>query len=91
MRRAFSDTVISVMALGALVLILASFDDRIREQITLGVSPGHASAKVADASTTVSNLTGAVVVAMRDRSIEHAPLVIFVLAATVLVLVMVRT
>lgn len=91
MRRAFSDTLISVMALGALVLILASFDDRIREQITLGVSPGHASAKVADASATVSNLTGAVVVAMRDQSIEHAPLVIFVLAATVLVLFMLRT
>jgi hypothetical protein len=91
MRRAFSDTLISVMALCALVLILASFDDRVRGHVSLSMAPGRASAQVADAGATVSNLTGVVVTAVRDQSIEHSPLVIFVLAGTVLLLFMLRT
>jgi hypothetical protein len=91
MRRAFSDTLISVMALGALVLILASLDDRVRDQISMRMAPGQASAQMAGAGVTVSNLTGVVVTAVRDQSIEHSPLVIFVLAAGVLMLFMLRT
>ena len=91
MRRAFSDTLISVMALGALVLILASLDDRVREQISMRMASGQAAAQMAGAGATVSSLTGVVVDAVRDQSIEHAPLVIFVLAAGVLMLFMLRT
>ena len=91
MRRAFSDTLISVMALGALVLILASLDDRVRDQISMQMTSGQASAQMAGAGVTASNLTGVVVTAVRDQSIEHAPLVIFVLAAGVLMLFMLRT
>jgi hypothetical protein len=90
-RRAFSDTLISVMALCALILILASLDDRVRDPLTRSVAPGQASAQVANAGATVSNLTAVVVTAVRDQSIEHSPLVIFVLAAAVLVLFMLRT
>lgn len=91
MRRAFSDTLISVTALCALVLILASLDERVRDQVSLRIAPGQASAQIADAGATVTNLTGVVVTAVRDQSIEHSPLVIFVLAAGVLVLFMLRT
>ena len=91
MRRAFSDTLISVMALGALVLILAAFDVRVREQISLRVGPGRTSAQVADAGMAIRDVARVAVSAVRAQSIEHAPLVIFVLAATVLVLFMLRT
>lgn len=90
-RRAFGDALISVAALVALTLMLAAFDGRLREQISLRIGTGRASAQVADAGVAVRNLTGVVVDAVRDQSIEHAPLVIFVLGATVLMLFMLRT
>jgi len=90
-RRAFGDALISVGALVALVLMLAAFDGRVREQISLRIAPGGASAQVEDAGVAIRDLTGVVADAVRDQSIEHAPLVIFVLAAVVLVLVMLRT
>lgn len=90
-RRAFGDALISVAALVALILMLAAFDGRVREQISLRIGSGRASAQVADAGAVVRNFTGVVADAVRDQSIEHAPLVIFVLAATVLVLFMLRT
>jgi hypothetical protein len=90
-RRALKDTLISVAALCALVFMLASFDDRVREQISLRIAPGQVSAQVADAGATVRNLTDVVMEAVREQSIDHAPMVIFVLAATVLVLFMLRT
>lgn len=90
-RRAFDDALISVGALIALILVLAAFDGRVREQISLRIGSGRASAQVIDAGVVVRDLTGVVADAVRDQSIEHAPLVIFVLAATVLVLFMLRT
>jgi len=90
-RRAFGDALISVGALVALILTLAAFDGRVREQVALRIGPGRASAQVVDAGVVIRDLTGVVANAVRDQSIEHAPLVIFVLAATVLVLFMLRT
>jgi hypothetical protein len=46
---------------------------------------------VANAEATVRNLASVVFAAVRDQSIEHAPLVIFVLLATVLFMFMLRT
>ena len=91
-RRAFGDVLISAGALVALISLLAAFDGRVREQISLRIGSGAgASAQVAEASAALRDLTTLVVDAVRDQSIEHAPLVIFVLAATVLVLFMLRT
>ena len=90
-RRFFGEAVISLAALSVLILTLAAFDPRVREQIALRLSPGRPSAQIADASAMVRDLTAVVVDAVRDGSIEHAPLVIFVLAATVLLLFMLRT
>jgi hypothetical protein len=90
-RNRLSDFVISAGALAALVLILASFDVRVREQFSLRVGAGQPSAQVASAGTAARELAGVVFDVARDQSIEHAPLVIFVLAATVLVLFMLRT
>jgi hypothetical protein len=90
-RRAVTDTLISVTALGALILMLAAFDDRVRDHLALSLAPGEASSQVAEASATARSLTEVVIKAVREQSIEHSPLVIFVLAATVLVLFMLRT
>jgi hypothetical protein len=91
MPRAFGEALMSVGALLALILTLAAFDVRVRDEISMRLGAGGPSAQVADASATVRNLAGVVFDAMRDQSIEHAPLVIFVLAATVLVMFMLRT
>jgi hypothetical protein len=89
MQRAFSDFLISVGALTLLIVLLAAFDGRVREQISLRVS--SPSAQVVGAGAALQNLASVVADAVRDQSIEHAPLVIFVLAGTVLILFMLRT
>ena len=91
-KRAFGDALISVAALITLMVMLAAFDVRVREQISMRIGSGRAaSAQVADAGVMIRDLTSVVTEAVRDQSIEHAPLVIFVLAATVLMLFMLRT
>ena len=90
-RRAFGDTLISVGALAALVLMLAASDGRVREQISLRMAPSQASAQLAGAGVALRDLSAVVVDAVHDQGIEHAPLVIFVLAAAVLLLFMLRT
>jgi hypothetical protein len=90
MRRAFGEAAMSVGALTVLMLTLIAFDDRVREQISLRFSARPAQ-ELAEAGRQVRDLTAIVISAAHDQSIEHAPLVIFVLAAIVLVLFMLRT
>jgi hypothetical protein len=88
-RHVVGDTLISASTLTALLLALVAIDDRVREQIALRVSAGP-GAQIADVGARVRDVAAIVAVAARDQSIEHAPLVMFVLAATVLVLFMLR-
>jgi hypothetical protein len=90
-RRALVDLTISAAALCTLLLTLAAFDGRLREEIVQRMRPGRPAAELAQAGATVRSLTSVVLVAVREQSIEHAPLVMFALAATVLVLFMLRT
>jgi hypothetical protein len=90
-RSAIGDALMSMGALIVLLGILAAFDPRVREQVSLSLSPGAPSAQIAQASTTVRSLSGVVIDAVRDQSIEHAPMVIFVMAGVVLLLFMLRT
>ena len=91
MRRVIGDAAISIGALLVLILMLAGIDVRVREQMALRVSAGTASAQLTGAETTVRRLSSVIVDAVRDQSIEHAPLVLFVIAAIVLFLFMLRT
>lgn len=76
----------------ALLLTLAMMDERVREQITLRLdSPAHASAEIADAGGQLRDLAWVAYDAVRDQSIEHAPMVTFVLAGIVFLIVMLRT
>jgi hypothetical protein len=79
MRRAWTWTESATSAAAVIVLMLAlvSFDGRVREQ--LEVRPQ------------ITDLAATIVQAVRDQSLAHAPLVIFVFAAVVLVTFMLRT
>jgi hypothetical protein len=75
----------------ALVAILAALDTRVRDQIWARVGAGRPAGQIADVEATVRNMASVLFVAARDQSIEHAPLVIFVIIGTVLLLFMLRT
>ena len=90
MRRAFSEALMSAGALTILLLALVALDDRVREQISLRLTT-RPSVELVSAGERVRDLTTVIVEAAHDQTIEHAPLVIFVLAATVLVMFMLRT
>lgn len=88
MRRLFYDALISLGALAILLIVLVSFDARVREPIVRIVN-GAASGDVA--GTKLGDIGSVIVIAARDQSVAHAPLAIFVIAAGVLVLCMLRT
>jgi hypothetical protein len=73
-----------------LLLVLIGMDDRVREQVSLR-SFAHPSVELASASRHVADLTSVIAQAAREQSLGHAPLLIFTLAAAVLVLFMLRT
>jgi hypothetical protein len=82
----------SMGAVIALLLTLAAIDDRVREQLVLRMgTPARASAEIVDTSGQMRDLAGVVYEAVRDQSIEHAPMVTFVLAGVVFLIFMLRT
>jgi hypothetical protein len=75
----------------ALVLGLVALDDRVREQIGLIFDPHHPRAALTGVGDQIAAALSVVVVAAKHQSLEHAPLVIFALVASVLVIFMFRT
>jgi hypothetical protein len=73
-----------------LLTVLIAADERVREQFSQRVL-AHPSFELASAERHVADLTSVIIGAARDQTIGHAPLMIFALAATVLVLFMLRT
>jgi hypothetical protein len=91
MQRAFGDALISGGALAALLTALVAVDDRIRQQLSLRFTGASVSSEVMHAGSGARELVAVVVQVAKDQSLDHAPLMIFVLAASVLVLFMLRT
>jgi hypothetical protein len=91
MRRVINDGLISMGALVVLLIALVSIDDRVRERVTDILRTPPSSAEIAGTGAQVGQLSSAVLDAARDQSVEHAPMVIFGVAATVLVVFMLRT
>ena len=78
-------------SLTAIVIGMMLMNDRAREQVQHLLTGRGPSPEV---SSSAHHLQSALVVALdalRDQSMAHAPLTIFALAATVLLLVMLRT
>ena len=90
MRRALYDVAMSAAAITMLLVILAAFDGRVREQMTMRIGRTPSSATVVDASSRVRDLASIVMDVFRDEMQMHATLMLFVLAATVLTVFMLR-
>jgi hypothetical protein len=82
-----------IASAGFLALLggLAIIDRRVRRELSLLFSGSGPPQGLTTAGERVNDLLLIVLQAARDQTIEHAPLVIFGLAAAVLVLFMMRT
>ena len=90
MRRVFGDAVISLCAVLALLVMLVSIDPRVHYQVA-GLWGGSDASPVTSIGNQLSDISKVVLSAARDQGIDNAPLMIFAVAATVLVLFMLRT
>ena len=89
MRRVFGEALMSAGAVAVLLLTLVAVDGRVRDEVSRRIA--RPSVELAGAGQQVRDLTSVIAEAVRDQSLAHAPLLLFALAATVLVLLMLRT
>jgi hypothetical protein len=87
MQRVLNDALISAAALCALLAALMSMDERVREQIVRWVR----GTSVSGAGEHIGNVGSIVLQATLEQGVAHAPLMLFVLAAVLLVVFMLRT
>jgi hypothetical protein len=90
-RSSFSGPLTAVGGVSVLILGLAAIDERVRGQIVTLFNGGGPTGELASVGRQAERLASTVLQAVQYQSIEHAPLVIFALAAMVLVLFMLRT
>ena len=90
MRRGFVEALMSAGAVTLLLLALVAIDPRVREQISEPFA-ARPSIALASAGSRVRDVTNAIAKAARDKSLANAPMLIFTLSATILVLFMLRT
>jgi hypothetical protein len=90
-RRAVGELALSAGALLLLLGVLASMDDRVRNLVSLHDGTPRPAAEVVAAGGQARDIAVLVLDAVRTQAADHAPLAIFALAATVLVVVMLRT
>jgi hypothetical protein len=79
----------SVAGLAIVVLVLFTFDSRVREQVQLRMS--SPSAMTSDATHAVKNLASVVSDTLRVHSLDRTSLLVFVVGAGALLLFMLRT
>ena len=90
MRRVFGDALISGAALVVLLVGLMVIDVTVRDRVLSVVQSGEISSSLSSMLSTAGSVAGVLLVAARDQSLDHAPLAVFVVAATALVLAMLR-
>ena len=81
----------AVAGAGALILGLAIVDDRVRTQLGHVQSGRAPTSEIASIGAQIQDLLRITWQAIQDQSVENAPLVIFSIAALVLVVWMTRT
>ena len=89
-RRTLKDALMSCGAVLLLAVILLAMDGRVREQVALRFET-HDAKELAQTGAQVRNLASVVYDVVNDRSSNEKTLLVFVVAATVLVVFMVRT
>jgi hypothetical protein len=90
MPRGFREALMSVGTVAVLVLVLVAVDDRVRERLSEQVT-AHPSVEVASMGRQVRDFTSVIAQSARHQSIGHVSMLMFTLAAAVLVLFMLRT
>jgi len=83
--------VTSAAGIGAIVAGLVVIDPRVREQATALVSGRGPTGEFNSVGVRMQEFGLVAMQAVRDQSIEHAPLTLFALAALVLFVLMLRT
>ena len=91
LRRPLSSALAAAGGLCALLIGLVAIDDRVRDQVATVFARQGPTAEISSYASRLEEMAAIVGHAVRDQSIEHAPMVIFALAAMVLVLFMTRT
>jgi hypothetical protein len=89
-RRAFGEALMSVGTVAVVLLVLVSVDDNVRTELSQRYL-SNPTQEIASAGQHAHHLTTVIATAAREQSLAHAPMLIFALAATVLVLFMLRT
>jgi hypothetical protein len=89
-RSGFGEAAMSAGAVLVLLGVLMSLDPRVREAVRF-TDASRPATEVMQAGGRARDLALVLLEVARDQSIDHAPLMIFTLAAAVLVLFMVRT
>src|SRR5438445_5006616 len=91
MRRPTSGGVTAGAGVAALIVGLAAIDDRVRDQFAMLIGGRGPTTEMIGVGARLESLVAVLAQAVRDQRMERAPLVIFALAALVLVLFMLRT
>jgi hypothetical protein len=91
MQRRLGSAVAAAGSISAVVLGMAIMDDRVRGRLQQLFSHQGPSPDAWAYAHQVRDTVFVTLDAVRDQSIDHAPLTIFALAATVLLLFMLRT
>ena len=91
MRRAVGEGMMTVGGALVLVLTLVMLNDHVRDEIGSVFDAHHPAQSVSAFVARFGDVFAIVAVAAREQSLAHAPLVIFSLAAMVLVAFMLRT
>jgi len=90
LRRSLKDAAVSLGAVLLLVVMLLALNGRVREQLSLRFAARDAS-QITAAGGQMKDLASVVYDVVRDQSSEQTTLMVFIVAATVLVVFMVRT
>jgi hypothetical protein len=90
MRRVFGEVLLTVGAITILLIALAVADDRVREHVTHRVV-AQPTAEISSVMARVRRSAETVAVIVRAESRAHTPLVVFSVAAAILVAFMLRT
>jgi hypothetical protein len=88
MKLGFQQSIASTVVFAAVLLMLISVDDRVRDRFSDLVAGGNGLTPWGDRA---GDLVNALMSAVRYQSIENAPLLIFAAAGAVLVAFMLRT
>ncbi len=90
MRRVVGDALISIAAPIVLLTVLVAIDTRVRDHVVGMVRDDRWSSDVASMNAELRNVASVIATTAREQSLDNAPMAVFAVAGTALVLAMLR-